>query len=581
MGEDENTEPKGLLELGPGNGSAVERIKLESHHLRGGLAQELQEPTSRFSGNQAQLIKFHGVYQQEDRDSRLARKAANQEKAYNFMVRTRIPGGVITAEQYLAHDRLAGQYGNGSLRITTRQGFQLHGVLKGDLKTTIRGVNEALLSTLAACGDVNRNVMTCPAPEGPVQAEVARLAHKIAMHLAPRSKAYHEIWVDGEQVPVDEATARDEVEPIYGPSYLPRKFKVAVAMPGDNCVDIFTQDIGLVAMAPDGALQGFTVLVGGGMGMTHGKSETYPRLAEPLCFVTPDEVIEVVETIVTIQRDYGDRTNRKHARMKYLIEERGIAWFRAETERRLGRFLCAPRPIIWASHDDHLGWRRQSDGNWFLGLFVENGRIKDAPNALFRTGLRAVIDRFRPGIHLTPQQNLLLTAIREEDRPAIEAMLGEYGIATDPQSVGAVRRHALACPALPTCGLALADAERALPDVVTQIEADLADLDLAEEAISVRMTGCPNGCARPYMGDIGFVGRTKDVYNIYVGGDWANTRLTTLYAPSVRVTELAATLRPLFALWKREREPGESFGDFADRFGIDALRAHAEVQQTA
>jgi sulfite reductase (ferredoxin) len=580
MVEDEGTEPKGLLELGPGNGSAVEHIKLASHHLRGGLAQELAEPTSRFSGDQAQLIKFHGVYQQEDRDARQARKAAKQEKAYNFMVRSRIPGGVVTAEQYLAHDRLAGEFGNGSLRITTRQGFQLHGVLKGDLRSTIRGVNDTLLSTLAACGDVNRNVMTCPAPCGPAHAEISSMAHAIAMHLAPRSKAYHEIWVDGEQVPVDE-TATEDVEPIYGATYLPRKFKIAVAMPGDNCVDIFTQDIGLVAMVSEGALEGFTVMVGGGMGMTHGKSETYPRLAEPLCFVTPAETIEVVETIVTIQRDYGDRTNRKHARMKYLIEERGIAWFRAETERRLGRFLCAPRPITWLDHDDHLGWHREEASSWFLGLYVENGRIKDGPGSLFRTGLRSVIETFRPGVRLTAQQNLLLTGITEEQRAAVEAMLADHGIATDPAAVGKVRRHALACPALPTCGLALADAERTLPDVVSLLEADLQELGLGDEAVSVRMTGCPNGCARPYMGDIGFVGRTKDVYNVYLGGDWANTRLNTLYAPSIRVSELPATLKPLFALWKEEREAGESFGDFADRLGVEALRTRTRAAQTA
>ncbi len=574
----DNEEPTNtLLNLGPGEGSKVEHIKAESHHLRGQITHELEQESTHFSDAQVQLIKFHGIYQQEDRDARRARKATGDEKAYQFMIRTRIPGGEVTAEQYLTHDDLADQYANGTLRITTRQGFQLHGVLKGDLHPAIHTINEVLLSTLAACGDVNRNVMACPVPFADhVHAQVEETAQRIARHLAPRSRAYHEIWVDGEQVKVEQQPGGEEVEPIYGPTYLPRKFKIGVAAPGDNCIDVYTQDIGLVASSKGEHLEGFTILVGGGLGMTHGKTETFPRLGTPLCFATPDEVLPVVEAIVTVQRDYGDRQNRKHARMKYVVEERGIAWFRAEVERRLGYSIQDPRVISWHGADDHLGWHAQGDGRWFLGLYVENGRVKDDTTIRLRSGLRHAIEQFRPAIRLTPQQNILFTDLSEEQRGPLTSLLADYGIPTDPADLG-TRRFAMACPALPTCGLALAEAERALPAVIRQIEADLCALGLVNEPLSVRMTGCPNGCARPYMGDIGLVGRTKDIYNVYIGGDLLNTRLNTLYAASVHVRDIAATVRPLLAIWKDERLPGEHFGDFCFRVGLEYLRAGIAV----
>ncbi|MBE3557950.1 MAG: NADPH-dependent assimilatory sulfite reductase hemoprotein subunit [Ktedonobacteraceae bacterium] len=567
-----------LLHLGAGNGSKVEQIKAASRHLRGQVAEELHADTTHFSEAQVQLIKFHGIYQQEDRDARQARKSAGAEKAYQFMVRSRIPGGMLTAEQYLIEDELAGLYANGTLRFTTRQGIQLHGVLKGNLHTTIHHINKALLSTLAACGDVNRNVMACPAPTASrAHAHVQETAHSIAMHLAPRSKAYHEIWIDGEHIQTVTEADQGEVEPIYGPTYLPRKFKIGVAFAGDNCIDIYTQDIGLLANLDGETLTGFTILVGGGMGMTHGKKETFPRLATPLCTITPEQVLPVVETIVTVQRDYGDRQNRKHARMKYVVEERGIEWFRHEVEQRLGYRLSDPQPVVLHDVEDHLGWHRQEDGRWFLGLHVENGRVKDSENVRMRSGLRHAIATFRPGIRLTAQQNILLTDLTDEQRAPLETLLGDYGIPTDPTRVGAYR-FAMACPALPTCGLAVAEAERALPTVMRQIEADLHTLGLAGEPLSVRMTGCPNGCARPYMGDIGFVGRTKDIYNIYVGGDWANTRLNRLYASSIHVTKLAATILPLLRLWKDERQENESFGDYCHRVGIEYLQAQVNQQ---
>jgi sulfite reductase (ferredoxin) len=566
-----------LLSLGSGNGSKVERIKISSQHLRGDVEQELHDSsTSNFSDPQVQLIKFHGIYQQEDRDARQSKKLAGEAKTYQFMVRSRIPGGALTAEQYLVHDDLAGQFANGTLRITTRQSFQLHGVLKGNLHATIYEINQALLSTLAACGDVNRNVMACPAPTASrAHAQVQEVAHKIAMHLAPRSKAYYEIWVDGEKMQTVEEP--EEVEPIYGPTYLPRKFKIGVAFPGDNCIDIYTQDIGLVAKVEGETLTGFTVVIGGGMGMTHGKKETFPRLATPLADITVEQAIPVAESIVTVQRDYGDRQNRKHARMKYVVEERGIEWFRDEVEQRLGYKLAAPSEVVLHDVEDHLGWHQQGDGKWFLGLFVENGRVKDLGDLRLRSGLRAAVEQFRPGIRLTAQQNILLIDLSEEQRQPLEDLLKSYGISADPASAGTYR-FAMACPALPTCGQALAEAERVLPSLVKEIENDLHALGLGDEPLSIRMTGCPNGCARPYMGDIGLVGRTKDVYNVYVGGDWANTRLNTLYATSVHFSRLTATILPLLTLWKAERRECETFGDYCERVGIAYLQEQAAVQ---
>ncbi len=559
-----------LLTLGPGAGSKVERIKVLSDYLRGDIEAQLQQDTTHFSEDQTHVLKFHGTYQQDDRDVRLARQS---EKAYQFMVRSRIPGGVLTADQYLAEDAIAERYANGTLRITTRQGLQLHGVLKEDLRASIHAMNETLLSTLAACGDVNRNVMACPAPTSDrAHAQVEEIAHQLAEHLAPRSKAYHEIWIDGEQA--ETIAAPDDDEPLYGPTYLPRKFKIGVAFPGDNCVDIYTQDVGLVAEVAGAELAGFTVLIGGGMGMTHGKPETHPLLAQPFCFVTPEAVLPVVETIVAIQRDYGDRTNRKHARMKYLVEERGIAWFRAEAEQRLGHALAAPHPITWDGAEDHLGWHKQGDGTWYLGLAITNGRIKDEGEQRLRSGLRHAIRRFKPGVRLTAQQNILLTDIPTKQKSPLRALLAKYGIFTDPVAAGALR-YALACPALPTCGLALAEAERILPEIMLEIATALQGLGLDGEPLSVRMTGCPNGCARPYMGDIGIVGRSKDLYNLYIGGDWANTRLNTLFAADVPRHKLVETLHPLLALWRDERMPGESFGDYCSRTGVEALRAKA------
>ena len=521
--------------------SDVEAVKRESQALRGTIADSLTEGGTHFDGGDVHLLKFHGIYQQEDRDARKARKESASEPSYQFMLRTRVPGGVLTAQQYLAEDELAQRFGNGSLRITTRQGLQLHGLLKGDLRRVIHELTDVLLSSLAACGDVNRNVMACPAvPRTRAAEEAQHFAQELARHFTPATSAYHEIWIDGEKVAVPELDAH-VIEPIYGATYLPRKFKMAVAVPPDNCVDAYTQDMAFVARVHHDRVLGYTVLIGGGMGMTHGKSATFPRLGTPLGFVCARDALAVAEAVVTTQRDYGDRSNRKHARLKYLVEERGIAWIRAEVERRSGVTLEEPHAFAFTGADDHLGFSEQPDGRWTLGIHVLSGRVADARGVNVRTALRGAIAAFVPNVRLTGQQNILLQDIESKDRPAIEALLRAQGVETDPQALG-VRRDALACPAIPTCGLALAESERALPELLDEIEVLFDELDLRER-ISIRMTGCPNGCARPYMGDIGIVGRSKDLYDIYAGGDFANTRLSTLYRSAVPRAEIVETLR--------------------------------------
>lgn len=556
-----------LLDLGPGGGSKSEQLKVASNFLHGTIAQSLAEGGDRFSEDDLQLLKFHGSYQQDDRDLRPARRAAGLDKAYSFMVRARIPGGVLSSEQFDVLADIAQRYGNGSVRLTTRQSVQLHGVLKGDLRATIASINAALLSTLAACGDVNRNVMACPAPlPGRAHRHVTELARTLALALAPRTKAYHEIWIDGEKSVSNE----EDVEPMYGTSYLPRKFKIGVALDTDNCIDIYTQDIGFVAHAEDGDVVGYTLLIGGGMGATHGKAETYPRLATPLCFIPVGEEIELAKAILSVQRDYGDRSNRKHARMKYVVEERGIAWFLEQVEERIGRKLAPPRAFAFPAADDHLGWHRQADGRWFFGLSILNGRVVDTARNRVASALREATSRLRPNLRITPQQNLIIADVPDEARGELETLLREHGLVTDVSLLG-IERNAIACPALPTCGLAVAESERTFPALLAEVEEVLRELGLEDEPPTIRMTGCPNGCARPRMGHIGIVGRSANLYDVLLGGDRPNTRMNDLYKQAVKRNDIAATLRPLFALWRDERLNGEDFGDFCHRIGVDAL----------
>ncbi|HEU0016108.1 MAG TPA: NADPH-dependent assimilatory sulfite reductase hemoprotein subunit [Longimicrobium sp.] len=554
--------------------SEVERVKLESHGLRGTLAEELESETTHLSEVGKTLIKFHGSYEQEDRDQRKERKRAGMEPAYSFMIRSKLPGGVLDAQQYLVHDDLADRYGNGTLRITTRQGFQFHGVLKGSLRGTIHDLNEALVTTLGACGDVVRNVVSCPAPvAGGFRREAYEMARRLSDETLPATRAYHELWVEGVKVAGGEPAP--EPDPLYGERYLPRKFKVAFGYADDNCTDVYANDLGFVAIPAGDRVLGYNVVVGGGLGQTHGKEETFPRLADPLCFVEPDELIEVAKAVIAVQRDYGNRANRRRARLKYLIHEQGVAWFREQVEAYLGRAVRDPYPIEVNDIHDHLGWHRQADGRWFYGVWVQNGRVHDTPTLQLRTALRRIVEGFRPGVHLTTQQNLLLTDIADEHRDGVESILAEHGVLPKEKLTNA-RRWSMACPALPTCGLAVAESERALPGVIDEIEAELESLGLADERITIRMTGCPNGCARPYTADIAFVGRSLGKYLLYVGGNSQGTRLATPYQDLVPAANVVEVLRPLFRRFRDERQPGEAFGDFCSRVGVESLRA-AEV----
>ncbi len=559
--------------------SAVEKVKDESRGLRGHLADELAADADHFSEAGAQLLKFHGTYQQEDRDQRRERRGTDAEAAHQFMVRCKIPGGVLSGAQYLAIDELADRYGNGTLRVTTRQGNQFHGIVKGDLKATIRAVNDVLVTTLGACGDVVRNVVACPAPlPGGLREEVLSVTRRLSDHLLPRTRAYHEIWLDGEQVAGGPPGAADapEPEPIYGTRYLPRKFKVAFAFPDDNCCDVHSNDLGFLVVAERGRLIGFNVLVGGGLGRTHGKEDTYPRLADTLGFATTADVIAVAEAVVKVQRDHGNRGDRRHARLKYLLDRQGLEWFRGEVERLLGRPVDPPASVEVSDIEDHLGWHAQGVRRSFLGVFIENGRISDGADRRLRTGLRRVIETVGGGVRFTPQQNLLLTDIPDRQAGLVERILGDHGVGPQ-RALSTVRRWSMACPALPTCGLALAEAERVLPDVITELERELELLGVADARLTVRMTGCPNGCARPYTADLAFVGRSLHKYAVFLGGSLLGTRLGTLYADLVPRDRLVATVRPLFERYRAERLRGERFGDFCHRVGVRAARPGVPV----
>jgi len=546
--------------MAPKPESKVEAAKRKGRHLRGSIAETLASDATHFEHDDIQLLKFHGTYQQDSRDERRGREAAGAEKAYSFMVRVAIPAGAMTADQYLGLERIADQHANGTLRVTTRQGFQFHGVLKGDLKATIAGVNQELLTTIAACGDVERNVMGCSAPLADADhAAVRQVAEAIAGELRPGSRAYHEIWLDGEK-----QISTEEEEPFYGDRYLPRKFKTAVGLSIDNCVDIYSHDVGLLAIVGDGRIQGFNLMVGGGLGMTHHKADTTARLAQPLGFVPTANGVEAVRLVAAIFRDHGNRSDRRHARLKYLIAEWGMDRFREEFQQRASFRLTPPVPLPSLPFHDHLGRHRQSDGRWFYGVFIQSGRIVDSPEVHLKTALHEIVTRFRPGVRLTGQQNLLLTDLDLEGVQQVELLLRRHGV-TPAQELSAARRFSMACPALPTCGLAVAESERAIPGLLDQFEAELESLGLREAPLTIRMTGCPNGCARPYTADLAFVGRSLGLYNVYVGGGLAGDRLVDLYRADVHEDDLLPALRPLLARWATERLDGEGLGDFYQR----------------
>jgi sulfite reductase (ferredoxin) len=559
--------------------SGTEVIKENSQALRGAIGTELREDTDHFSDQDKQLLKFHGTYQQEDRDARKARRGEGLGKYYMFMVRCKIPGGRVMAEQYLALDKLADAYGNSTLRFTSRQGIQFHGVLKSHLKDTIAGINSCLLTTLGACGDVERNVMACPAPlhHDGVHAELQATARRLALHLAPRSGAYHEIWLNGQPVKhlsahqgKSEAPAGEE--PIYGKVYLPRKFKTGLALPEDNCIDVYAQDLGLLAIVENHTIVGYNMLVGGSMGMTHGNRNTFPMLARPICYVPAADIIESAEAVVKLFRDHGNRADRKRARIKYVVHDWGVEKFREVLAGYFGGMPALPRPVSISGYHLHLGWHAQSDGKWFYGLSVENGRVKDVGSLRLRSGLRAIVERFQPELRLTGMQDVLICNLPGDALPVLEKMLDEYGIPR-PRSVSTLRQYSMACPAIPTCGLAISEAERALPGIIDELEALLKQLGLERETLGVRMTGCPNGCVRPYQSDIGIVGRSGDKYVLYVGGHVHGDRMNFQLKDLVPRGEIVTLLEPLLRHYREERRPGEGFGDYCHRLGADHARA--------
>ncbi len=557
--------------------SPVETFKSESNYLRGEIAQELRDGNDNFGKSSIQLLKHHGTYQQDDRDARAAgrKDGAKSSKHYSFMVRTKIPGGKLTSAQLLAEIDLCDEVGNTTLRVTSRQGLQLHGVVKSDLQKTICRINEIQLSTLAACGDVERNVMCCPAPLcDSIRQQLQQLADDLAAHLCPRTTAYHELWLtdpqSGEETLAGGGSDGHEVEPIYGPTYLPRKFKTAVGLAGDNCVDLYANDLGLMAVIEDGKISGYNVLVGGGMGVTPSAEKTFPAVAKRMAYIRPEQAIDVATAIVKVQRDFGNRSDRKVARLKYLINNWGLPAFKAKVEEYYGQPLTEPHPDDVCGFDDHIGWHEQGDGKLFYGLNVENGRIHDVDDFRLKTALRKICTTIKPGIRLTAHQSILFTDVDPGDRATLENILRDHGVKLS-EEISNIRRWSMACVAWPTCGLAITESERALPGLIDQLEVELAKLGLSNETFTLRMTGCPNGCARPYNCDIGLVGKAAGKYTVFVGGRLLGDRLNFNFKDMVPADEVVRTIVPLLAYFKQDRQDGETLGDFCDRKGRDDL----------
>lgn len=563
---DANNEPK----LSP-----VELIKDASRYLRGSIGSELLSDSNHFGKDDLQLLKFHGTYQQDDREQRKSSgESGKSEKEYSFMVRTRIPAGIMTAQQLLAHLDLCDTIGNSTLKITTRQGLQLHGILKQDLRECMQKINQCMLTTLAACGDVNRNTMACPAPyNDSVRATVQKLAQDISDHLSPRTQSYYELWLkdltSGQETL--EGGSDQLVEPIYGKTYLPRKFKTAIALADDNCTDVYTNCLGFIAVVRDGQVIGYNVVVGGGLGVTPSAKKTFPRLASRMAFVTPEQAVGVAEAVVKVQRDFGYRDDRKRARLKYLVHDQGIEWMRHKVEEYYGTKLkdCTPDDVV--EHRDHMGWDEQGDGRCFYGFNVENGRLYDDDQRAWKLALREICEEFQPEIRLTAHQSVLFCNLQQNARPKLEKIIKKRGLPLT-EEISNVRRWSIACVALPTCGLAITESERALPGVIDVMEKKLLELGLDKELFTVRMTGCPNGCARPYNADIGLVGKAKGKYTVYVGGTRLGTRLGFIYKDLVPLEKITESLEPLFRAFRDQRTQAESFGDWCTRLGLERLQ---------
>ncbi|AWD89130.1 MULTISPECIES: assimilatory sulfite reductase (NADPH) hemoprotein subunit [Bacillus] len=555
-----------ILKAPEGPPSDVEEIKEKSDYLRGTLKEVMLDRISAgIPDDDNRLMKHHGSYLQDDRDLRNERQKQKLEPAYQFMLRVRMPGGVSTPEQWLVMDELAQKYGNNTLKLTTRETFQMHGILKWNMKKTIQKINAALLDTIAACGDVNRNVMCASNPhQSEIHAEVYEWSKKLSDDLLPRTRAYHEIWLDEERVA---GTPDRETEPMYGPLYLPRKFKIGIAVPPSNDIDVFSQDLGFIAIVEEGRLIGFNVAIGGGMGMTHGDTATYPQLSKVIGFCKPEQLYDVAEKTITIQRDYGNRSVRKNARFKYTVDRLGLENVKAELENRLGWQLDEAKPYHFDHNGDRYGWVKGVKGKWHFTMFIEGGRVTDYENYKLMTGLREIAKVHTGDFRLTSNQNLIIGNVSSQKKKQISALIEQYGL-TDGRQHSALRRSSMACVALPTCGLAMAEAERYLPKLIDKIEDIVDENGLRDEEITIRMTGCPNGCARHALGEIGFIGKAPGKYNMYLGAAFDGSRLSKMYRENIGEEEILSELRTILPRYAKEREEGEHFGDFVIRAGI-------------
>ncbi|MEC1606842.1 MULTISPECIES: assimilatory sulfite reductase (NADPH) hemoprotein subunit [Bacillus] len=556
-----------ILKAPDGSPSDVERIKEESDYLRGTLKEVMLDRISAgIPDDDNRLMKHHGSYLQDDRDLRNERQKQKLEPAYQFMLRVRMPGGVSTPEQWLVMDELSQKYGNGTLKLTTRETFQMHGILKWNMKKTIQTIHSALLDTIAACGDVNRNVMCASNPyQSEIHSEVYEWSKKLSDDLLPRTRAYHEIWLDEERVAG--TPDAEEVEPMYGPLYLPRKFKIGIAVPPSNDIDVFSQDLGFIAIVEDGKLIGFNVAIGGGMGMTHGDKATYPQLAKVIGFCRPEQMYDVAEKTITIQRDYGNRSVRKNARFKYTVDRLGLETVKEELENRLGWSLEEAKPYHFDHNGDRYGWVEGIEDKWHFTLFVEGGRVTDYEDYKLMTGLREIAKVHTGDFRLTANQNLIIGNVPSEKKDEINALIDQYGL-TDGKHYTALRRSSMACVALPTCGLAMAEAERYLPSLLDKVDEIIDENGLRDEEITIRMTGCPNGCARHALGEIGFIGKAPGKYNMYLGAAFDGSRLSKMYRENIGEEDILSELRVLLSRYAKEREEGEHFGDFVIRAGI-------------
>jgi sulfite reductase (NADPH) hemoprotein beta-component len=558
------------------NLSPIEKIKKESDGLRGTIKQSLQNDiTGAISEDDQAVIKFHGMYQQDDRDRREERAEKKLERLYTFMIRLRLPGGFLTPQQWIAMHHIAGENSTGVIKITTRQTIQLHGLVKSKIKPTIQAFSKARLDSIATCGDINRNVLCSSHPkQSPIHQEIFSYADKISRLIMPKTKAYYEIWLDDEKI-VDK---KEEEDPLYQDRYLPRKFKIAIVIPPNNDVDVFANDLGLIAIIENNELKGFNIAIGGGLSTTHGNPETYARLATVIGFTdTEEKTLKAVYEVITVQRDFGNRSDRKLARLKYTVDKMGIDVFKAEMEKRLGFTLEAPRPYTFVERTDYYGWQQNDKGLWYYTVFVENGRVLDDEQAALKTALLQVAETGKTNFLFTANQNLILSDISQEDKESIDKILQEFGVKQRTEEVSALRRNAIACVAFPTCPLALAEAQRYMPQLISKVEPLLAKHELSNENIIMRMTGCPNGCGRSYVAEIGFVGTAYGRYNLHLGGDNEGMRLNKIYKESLDENEILNELDMLFEDFKQQRKNGESFGDFTNRRWVNDVHQTKKI----